>query len=166
MRPQFGSPPCQLVLTSGLFATACGRCHGLLIALSASIKMVGMIGMPVKVMEHKAATPKAAFGARMEILTAEEVSLRLRLPLSTVYYLAKTGVLPGFQLGRSWRFSSSELDCLMQSKPAKPRILAADTGKESPCGGKYCPAKSGTGGNKCLTEESLQSLEPIANANG
>jgi len=88
--------------------------------------MVEMIGIPAKVMKDKATTPKAASGAKIEIRTAEEVSLRLRLPLSTVYYLAKTGALPGFQLGRSWRFYSNELDRLAQSKPAKPLILVVD----------------------------------------
>jgi excisionase family DNA binding protein len=124
--------------------------------------MVGMIGTTTEVMKNKATTSKAASGAKSEILTAEEVGLRLRLPLSTVYYLAKTGALPGFQLGRSWRFSSSELDRLTQSKPAKPRILAADAEKESLCSGKNCPAESDTDGNNCSAKESLQSLEPIA----
>jgi excisionase family DNA binding protein len=124
--------------------------------------MVGMIGTATIVMKNSATTSKAASGAKSEILTAEEVSLRLRLPLSTVYYLAKTGALPGFQLGRSWRFSSSELDRLTQSKPAKPRVPAADTGKECPGNGNNCPAKSDAGGNNCSAKESLQLLEPIA----
>ena len=77
-------------------------------------------------MKRKTTTPNAISGEKIEILTAEEVSLRLRLPLSTVYYLAKTGALPGFQVGRSWRFYSSELDQVAHSKPAKPRILVVD----------------------------------------
>ena len=93
--------------------------------------MVEMIGMPAKAIKRKAKSPKSVFGKKIEIFTAEEVSLRLRLPLSTVYYLAKTGALPGCQLGRSWRFFSNELDRLAQSKPAKPRILVADEDAET-----------------------------------
>jgi excisionase family DNA binding protein len=36
--------------------------------------------------------------------TAEEVAVYLRLPQSTVYKLAQDGVLPGFKIGRHWRF--------------------------------------------------------------
>ncbi len=63
-------------------------------------------------------------GAPAEILTAAEAGRRLKLPLSTVYYLAKTGALPGFQLGRSWRFAAAELDRLVQRQPASARALA------------------------------------------
>ena len=56
------------------------------------------------------------------LLTAEEVSSWLRLPLSTVYHLAKTGALPAIQLGRSWRFSREALDQLVaRAKTVDPR---------------------------------------------
>jgi excisionase family DNA binding protein len=61
-----------------------------------------------------------------EFLTAEEVSAALRLPLSTVYHLAKTGVLPAIQLGRSWRFPSHEIAGLTGRPPASSRILVVD----------------------------------------
>jgi excisionase family DNA binding protein len=48
------------------------------------------------------------------LLTAREVRDRLRLPLSTVYYLAKEGKLRGFRVGRSWRFHVSEINRIMQ----------------------------------------------------
>lgn len=63
--------------------------------------------------------------AASEFLTAEEVSARLRLPLSTVYYLAKTGELPAIQLGRSWRFRSWDLDRLT-THSASAQILVVD----------------------------------------
>ena len=36
--------------------------------------------------------------------TAEEVAVYLRLPQSTVYKLAQDKVLPGFKVGKHWRF--------------------------------------------------------------
>lgn len=36
--------------------------------------------------------------------TAEEVSTYLRIPLSTIYKLAQDKVLPGFKVGKHWRF--------------------------------------------------------------
>ena len=39
-----------------------------------------------------------------EFLTAEEVAECLRLPLSTVYKLVQDKKLPGFKVGKHWRF--------------------------------------------------------------
>lgn len=39
-----------------------------------------------------------------EFWTAEEVSSYLRIPLSTIYKLAPDKVLPGFKVGKHWRF--------------------------------------------------------------
>jgi excisionase family DNA binding protein len=39
-----------------------------------------------------------------EFLTAEEVAEYLRLPLSTVYKLVQDKRLPGFKVGKHWRF--------------------------------------------------------------
>lgn len=39
-----------------------------------------------------------------EFLTAEEVSTYLRIPQSTIYKLAQDNVLPGFKVGKHWRF--------------------------------------------------------------
>lgn len=39
-----------------------------------------------------------------EFLTAEEVAEFLRLPLSTVYKLVQDKKLPGFKVGKHWRF--------------------------------------------------------------
>lgn len=39
-----------------------------------------------------------------EFLTAEEVAKYLRLPLSTVYKLVQDKKLPGFKVGKHWRF--------------------------------------------------------------
>jgi excisionase family DNA binding protein len=39
-----------------------------------------------------------------EFLNAEEVAAFLRLPRSTVYKLAQDRVIPGFKVGKHWRF--------------------------------------------------------------
>ena len=39
-----------------------------------------------------------------EFLTADEVAEYLRLPLSTVYKLVQDKKLPGFKVGKHWRF--------------------------------------------------------------
>ena len=39
-----------------------------------------------------------------EFLTAEEVAEYLRLPLSTIYKLVQEKRLPGFKVGKHWRF--------------------------------------------------------------
>lgn len=44
-----------------------------------------------------------------ELLTAEEISNLLRLPLSTVYKLAQEKKLPGFKVGRHWRFRTDSI---------------------------------------------------------
>lgn len=41
---------------------------------------------------------------RDQVMTAAEVADLLRMPVSTVYYLANCGVLPARRLGRTWRF--------------------------------------------------------------
>ena len=60
-----------------------------------------------------------------ELLTAEEVGQRLRLPLSTVYHLAKTGKLPAVQFGRSWRFPAASIERLGGAPPSL-RVLVVD----------------------------------------
>jgi excisionase family DNA binding protein len=39
-----------------------------------------------------------------EFWTAEEVSNYLRIPQSTIYKLAQDKVIPGFKVGKRWRF--------------------------------------------------------------
>jgi excisionase family DNA binding protein len=64
--------------------------------------------------------------AAAALLTAAEVGKRLRLPLSTVYYLAKAGKLKGFRVGRSWRFPESEIDRLQKTELPTALIVHAD----------------------------------------
>ena len=62
-----------------------------------------------------------------ELLTSKEVARHLRLPQSTVYHLAKTGQLPGFQVGRSWRFPRTEIERLIDTPfVGAPTVLVVD----------------------------------------
>ncbi|MEN6622189.1 MAG: helix-turn-helix domain-containing protein [Smithella sp.] len=44
-----------------------------------------------------------------EFWTAEEVSAYLRIPQSTIYKLAQDKVLPGFKVGKHWRFRREKI---------------------------------------------------------
>jgi excisionase family DNA binding protein len=48
-------------------------------------------------------------------MTAQEVAGLLRMPTSTVYELARRGVLPASRLGRTWRFLRPRLEELLAS---------------------------------------------------
>jgi excisionase family DNA binding protein len=52
---------------------------------------------------------------RDEVMTAREVADLLRMPTSTVYELARRGVLPASRLGRTWRFLRPRLEQLLAS---------------------------------------------------
>lgn len=47
---------------------------------------------------------------RVDVLTASEVAELIRIPSSTVYDLARRGILPGHRVGRAWRFVRSEVE--------------------------------------------------------
>jgi excisionase family DNA binding protein len=58
--------------------------------------------------------PRASgFLTRNEVMTAREVAELLRMPTSTVYELARKGVLPASRLGRTWRFLRPRLEELL-----------------------------------------------------
>src|SRR5262245_16604319 len=48
------------------------------------------------------------------VLTPEELATRLKLPVSTVLEMARSGKLPAFRVGRHWRF---DLDVLKKALP-------------------------------------------------
>ena len=50
---------------------------------------------------------------RNEVMTASEVSELLRMPLSTVYELARRGELPASRFGRTWRFLRSRIEDIL-----------------------------------------------------
>ncbi|MGH7362295.1 MAG: helix-turn-helix domain-containing protein [Candidatus Methylomirabilales bacterium] len=43
-------------------------------------------------------------------MTLQEVATYLRLHRSTVYRLAREGVIPGFKVGNQWRFAKERVD--------------------------------------------------------
>lgn len=53
------------------------------------------------------------FLTRDDVMTAREVAELLRMPTSTVYELARKGVLPASRLGRTWRFLRPRLEELL-----------------------------------------------------
>ena len=59
------------------------------------------------------AAQTGAMLTRNEVMTAREVAELLRMPMSTVYELARKGVLPARQLGRTWRFLRPRLEELL-----------------------------------------------------
>ena len=50
---------------------------------------------------------------RDEVLTAREVADLLKMPVSTIYELARRGELPARRLGRTWRFLRPRLEQLL-----------------------------------------------------
>jgi len=58
--------------------------------------------------------PKAHHGlTRDEVMTAREVAELLKMPVSTIYQLARRGELPASRLGRTWRFLRPRLEELL-----------------------------------------------------
>jgi excisionase family DNA binding protein len=47
---------------------------------------------------------------RDDVMTAREVGELLHLPRSTIYDLARRGLLPGHRVGRAWRFIRGEIE--------------------------------------------------------
>lgn len=50
------------------------------------------------------------------ILTIDEVAAYLRLNPQTVYRLTQKGVLPGFKVGRHWRFRKDIIDSWIEEQ--------------------------------------------------
>ena len=51
---------------------------------------------------------------RARVMTPTEVAELLQLPLSTVYYLARSGQLPHSRVGRTYRFLRDEIETLLR----------------------------------------------------
>jgi excisionase family DNA binding protein len=52
----------------------------------------------------------------VHVLTVRELAAFLNVHPGTVYRLVARGDLPGFKLGRGWRFSSAEVDSWMKQQ--------------------------------------------------
>jgi excisionase family DNA binding protein len=55
-------------------------------------------------------------GVESDLLTANEVSEYLRIPQSTVYKLVQEGKIPGFKVGRHWRFRKTVVQDWIKAK--------------------------------------------------
>jgi excisionase family DNA binding protein len=61
-----------------------------------------------------AVCPVPSYGlTRDEVMTASEVADLLKMPVSTIYQLARRGELPASRLGRTWRFLRPRLEELL-----------------------------------------------------
>lgn len=49
-----------------------------------------------------------------EYLTPEEVAIKLKVAKETVYRMARSGRIPAFKFGKSWRISSKQLGELFE----------------------------------------------------
>jgi excisionase family DNA binding protein len=75
-----------------------------------------MAGYATPITEHPEWSPTPGGPGSLtsdEVLTAREVAELLRMPTSTVYELARRGVLPASRLGRTWRFLRPRLEELL-----------------------------------------------------
>ena len=74
-----------------------------------------MAGAPLQITQAPAVGPPHRGLTRNEVMTASEVADLLRMPVSTVYYLARRGELPARRLGRTWRFLRLRLEELLDA---------------------------------------------------
>jgi excisionase family DNA binding protein len=59
-------------------------------------------------------------------LSVKELAEHLGLHPTTVYAKAKTGDIPGFQIGRTWRFYLSEVKAHL-NRPVDPWVLPSQS---------------------------------------
>lgn len=50
---------------------------------------------------------------RDEVMTAREVAEFLKMPVSTIYELARRGEIPASRLGKTWRFLRPRLEGML-----------------------------------------------------
>lgn len=60
------------------------------------------------------------------IMTIEEASKYLRIPLSTLYKLAQNGKIPCQKVGRHWRFRKETIDHWLGERSVATNKLHAD----------------------------------------
>ena len=54
------------------------------------------------------------------VLTLKEPSEYLRLTRTTVWKYANEGKIPGFRIGRRWRFHKNQIDTLLNNSSLQP----------------------------------------------
>jgi excisionase family DNA binding protein len=61
-----------------------------------------------------------------QVLTIEEASKYLRIPLSTLYKLAQDGKIPCQKVGRHWRFRKETIDRWLDERSVLPNKPASN----------------------------------------
>jgi excisionase family DNA binding protein len=61
-----------------------------------------------------------------EVLTAGEVANYLKVSLSTIYRLLKSGDLPAFKIGSDWRFNRVHIEEWLKSRAQVPESGSSD----------------------------------------
>ena len=64
------------------------------------------------------------------IMTADEVADYLGLHRETVYLYAKTGRIPAFKIGYTWRFKRKSIDNWVEHQERKHRETNGDSGRD------------------------------------
>jgi excisionase family DNA binding protein len=59
--------------------------------------------------------------AEREVMTLPEVCQYLRVHSSTAYRLLYAGLLPGYKVGRSWRFNRAQIEQLIKEDIRRPQ---------------------------------------------
>lgn len=59
---------------------------------------------------------------RPTIMTVKEVAKYLRMHMTSVYRLAKAGVLPAHRVGGSWRFKKGEIEEWLKNRGNTPNV--------------------------------------------
>ena len=75
-----------------------------------------------------------------KIMTVSELAEHLSVHRITIYRLLKGGALPGFKIGRVWRFDLDEIANWMASGKAERELIASD---ESLAPAREQPAPNG-----------------------
>ncbi len=53
---------------------------------------------------------------KIDVLTVEEVAKLLKLSKITIYRLIKTGEIPAYKVGASWRINKDDLEAYIESR--------------------------------------------------
>ena len=61
-----------------------------------------------------------------QVLTIEEASKYLRIPLSTLYKLAQDGKIPCQKVGKHWRFRKEKIDNWLDERSVPKNKSASD----------------------------------------
>lgn len=65
-----------------------------------------------------------------DIMTIEEVSAYLRVPVSSLYKLAQQGKIPASKVGRHWRFRRGLIDQWMDNQANTVKLAKGNDAKD------------------------------------